>query len=64
MFFIFNRNHNRTHLPTCRAVGMMNRDANEIEVEEPRGHLCKWCMGKAGKHQSNLNQHLSEPVES
>lgn len=42
--YIFNKNHNRTHIPGCRAVGMMNRRKNEKEVEEPQGHLCLWCL--------------------
>lgn len=43
MSYIFNKNHNRTHLPGCKAIDMMNRDKHEVEVDEPRGHLCKWC---------------------
>jgi len=48
MSYVFNKNHNRTHEPNCRAVGMMNRDKNEVEVEEPRGHGCKWCGTPGG----------------
>jgi len=48
MSYIFNKNHNRTHLPDCRAVSMMNFNKNAEVVDEPRGHLCGWCMGKSG----------------
>ncbi len=48
MSYIFNKNHNRTHTPDCRAVGMMNFDKNAETVEEPRGHGCGWCGTPAG----------------
>jgi|LSQX01.2.fsa_nt_gb hypothetical protein len=44
MTYIFNKNHNRTHLPGCRAISMMNMAKNAEIVEEPRGHLCGWCF--------------------
>lgn len=43
MPYVFNKNHNRTHVTGCRAVDMMNREKNEVPVDEPRGYICKWC---------------------
>jgi len=48
MSYIFNRNHNRTHEPGCRAIGQMNYDKNAVSVDEPRGHGCKLCGTPAG----------------
>lgn len=75
MSYIFNKNHNRTHLPGCRAVDMMNRDKNEVEVEEPQGHLCLWCHPGTGSHcrsrqtalgrsrqDDGLNPHIGEEI--
>jgi hypothetical protein len=46
--YIFNKNHNRTHLHGCRAVDMMNREKNQEIIEEPRGHSCAWCQSHSG----------------
>ena len=48
MSYIFNKNHNRSHTPTCRAVKMMNFTKNAETVEEPRGHGCGWCGTESG----------------
>lgn len=63
MSYIFNTNHNRTHYPGCRAVGMMKKE-HEKPVEEPRGYLCKWCF-EGGGHATkdlptNLNGYIGE----
>lgn len=64
--YIFNRNHNRTHTPGCRAISMMNRDKNEIPTDEIQGPHCKWCLGqgytsRTPKKQS-LNSHIGEEI--
>lgn len=48
MSYIYNKNHNRSHDPNCRAVRMMNIDKNAETVEEPRGHGCGWCGTPSG----------------
>lgn len=66
MSFIFNKNHNRTHLPGCRAVDMMNRDKNEVPVDEPQGHSCKWCHpggGSRARRQSFLDEDRVAGIE-
>ncbi len=55
MSFIYNKNHNRTHVPGCTAVSMMNREKNEVQVEEPQGHICKWCGASLGHNQTTLD---------
>jgi hypothetical protein len=50
MSYIFNKNHNRTHLPGCRAIGQMNFEKNAVLVDEPQGHSCGWCGCGRGSH--------------
>jgi len=63
MSFVFNKNHNRTHVPGCRAVGMMNRVKNEIIVDEPKGHICLWCGASLGHGQTTLDSDRVRGVE-
>ena len=63
MSFVFNKNHNRTHVPGCRAVGMMNRAKNEVRVEEPQGHICKWCGAIRHRNQTTLDSDRVRGVE-
>lgn len=48
MSFVYNRNHNRSHTPGCRAIGMMNYNKNAEVVEEPQGHGCGLCGCSGG----------------
>lgn len=63
MSYIYNRNHNRTHLPGCRAISMMNYNKNGEEVDEPRGHLCGWCFRGNNAIQGMVDHNLDEYVE-
>lgn len=63
MSYIYNRNHNRTHLPDCRAIQMMNYNKNGETVDEPRGHLCGWCFKGKGAIEivdHNLDEYAEE----
>mgnify|MGYP000860133764 CR=1 FL=1 len=63
MTYIFNKNHNRSHLPDCRAVRMMNFDKNAETVEEPRGHSCGWCgAGKIDNVDHRLDEYSQKPL--
>lgn len=42
--YVWNSNHNRTHVPGCRAVTDMMKEEHKVPTEEPQGHLCKWCL--------------------
>lgn len=63
MSYIFNKNHNRTHLPGCRAISQMNYDKNADLVEEPRGHNCAWCNSHGGykKYPARDQDHGLDP---
>lgn len=56
--YIWNSNHNRTHVPGCRAVTDMMTEEHKVPVEEPRGHLCGWCLRGGASVQPSFDESL------
>ncbi|WP_281774176.1 hypothetical protein [Methanobacterium formicicum] len=61
MSYVYNKNHDRTHLHTCPAIKMMLEENMEV-IKTPKGKNCGWCGAGVKEEDHALDDYIPEFV--